>query len=79
MEMDFLKGARIIKKHEQFFFKRKIPLENFRLKKGRYSFQMVYYCGKVTAEVLRKEKVDQSEAELFQGCATSVKIPFIVK
>jgi hypothetical protein len=77
--MDFLKGARIIKKHEQFFFKRKIPLENFRLKKGQYSFQMVYYCGKVTADELKEEAIDQWEAKLFQGCATSVKIPFIVK
>ncbi|MBS1559025.1 MAG: hypothetical protein JST69_09910 [Bacteroidetes bacterium] len=73
----FLESARILKAHEEITFETEVPLEQFNLQKGLYYFQVVYYCGNKSAEVLDSHEVKRP-APLFQGCATSAKIPFIV-
>lgn len=78
MDANFLKSARILKKHDTITLVREVPLEKFNfLQKGLYYLQFFYYCGNKTAEWLDSKGVKRS-APLFQGCATSAKIPFVV-
>lgn len=79
MKVDFLKSAIVLKKREERTFVKQIPLDDFNLQKGLYYLQLCYYCGRQTADVLDLNQINRSGAKLFQGCATSAKIPFIVK
>jgi hypothetical protein len=78
MHVDFLKSAMILKKREERTFIKQVPLHNFNLQKGLYYLQLCYYCGRKTADVLDSDEVRRSGAKLFQGCATSERIPFVV-
>jgi len=78
VKVRFLQSAMILKKNEERSFVKRVPLHNFNLENGLYYLQMVYYCGNKTAEVLDMNKIERSDPKLFQGCATSIKIPFVV-
>lgn len=79
MKEDFLKSAMIIKGHEEKSFVKELPLHQYNLEKGLYYLEMLYYCGTNTAEALDLNEVSRSGAKLFQGCATSARIPFVVR
>jgi hypothetical protein len=76
MNTQFLKSGMTLKKHEEITIVTEVPLEQFPLQKGLRYLQFVYYCGNKTAERLDSNGVKRS-APLFQGCATSAKIPFV--
>ena len=75
----FLSTGRIIKKNEKVPFVHELPLENLHLPAGRYYLQMVYYCGRKILNVLDEREVKIKQKKLFQGCAVSNKMLFIVK
>ncbi|MBS1680387.1 MAG: hypothetical protein JST48_01630 [Bacteroidetes bacterium] len=79
VKVDFLSSRLILKKNSYMTFKKRLHLNNFRLEKGLYYLQMVYYSGNNTSMLVNLNEIQKLDAKLFHRCTTSAKIPFIVK
>jgi hypothetical protein len=77
MNVQFIASGMILKRRAEITIVTEVPLNQFNLKKGLYYIQFVYYCGTRSVEVLDSYGV-KGPVKLFQGCATSAKIPFFV-
>lgn len=74
-KVDFLKSGMVLKKHESITLEKMVPLEDFNFGPGIYYLQIAYYCGKESLNILNLENRNSPLTNLFQGCATSFKIP----
>ena len=79
MHKDFVKSKIELKSKEERLFTKEIPLSDYKLQKGKYYFQMVYYTGDNTARNLKLKQVSENtEGKLFQGCTISDRIDLII-
>jgi hypothetical protein len=75
----FRKTKIILSKNDRVSFEKEILLEDFLLEPGEYFLQLVYYSGENILRIINLQEEKKSGAKVFQGCAMSNKVRFVVK
>jgi hypothetical protein len=80
MKGDFLSHGLVLKSQEERTYVNTVPLTDLELEVGRYLLQFCYYSGEKTLHMPElKNIVEDKNFSLYQGCATSRSIVFVVK
>jgi hypothetical protein len=81
--LKYLLETKVVQGDSTLCFEKKIDLNEFSLRKGRYYLQVIGYAGKsLKTKMVGEEQIEKDKkahnAELYQGCAISNEITFRV-
>jgi hypothetical protein len=81
-QSDYFTTALVLRAQEQVQLATSVDLTDFKLQRGIYSLQVIYYSGKkrsIITEDQVKQDLVKHKAKLFQGCLISNPVKLIVK
>ena len=80
---EFHKNMRVANADQNIELKSTVGLKRFHLKKGTYSLMLIYFAGENISNLVSADQMDADQrkhnAKIYQGCARSNKITFVVK